>query len=437
MSLELEPPDELLSVSALTHQIKALLERSVGEFWIRGEVSNLRRQASGHLYFTLKDDQAQISAVMFRGDAARISGIIEDGMEAVIYGGLSVYAQRGNYQIVVRILQPAGEGVLRQRFEALKAKLAAEGLFDRDRKRPIPQLPSRIAVITSASGAALRDFISILKRRHWRGLVRILPVRVQGTEAAPEIVAMLRKANAEHLGDVIVLTRGGGSLEDLWPFNEEAVARAISASELPVISAVGHEIDYSLSDFAADQRSETPSAAAELLTSNYVEFVDGITHANRRLHRLVDQRLKFEAERLDRMKASLARQTPRHRIEQAWLMIDDWRAQLTQKGVKRLHAARLDLAEKRFHLSKHSPVLPVKHARRLLDQLRSRLLQASPEAPLRRGYVLVRDQHRTLITRRAQLSKKAKLELEWIDGTLRLDPKKQDLAKQTDLPLGD
>lgn len=437
MSLEPEPPEELLSVSALTHQIKALLERSVGEFWIRGEISNLRRQASGHLYFTLKDNDAQISAVMFRGDANRISGQISDGMEAIIYGGLSVYAPRGNYQIIVRILQPGGEGLLRQRFEALKAKLDAEGLFDRERKQPIPQLPARLAVITSASGAALKDFLSILERRDWRGLVRILPVRVQGKEAAPEIVAMIEKANAENLGDVIVLTRGGGSLEDLWPFNEEAVARAIAASQLPLISAVGHEIDYSLSDFAADQRAETPSAAAELLTSNYVEFRKGIDAYRQRLRRIVDQRLKFETERIERMRNTLARQTPQHRIEQAWLKFDDLRSRLAQKGDTKLQAARLKLAETRLSLSKHSPELPIKHARQMLDQVASRLAQVSPEAPLRRGYVLVRDRKQNLITRRAHLPKNAKLELEWIDGTLRLDPKKKDVAEQTGLPLED
>mgnify|MGYP006076899623 CR=1 FL=1 len=437
MSLEPEPPEELLSVSALTHQIKALLERSVGEFWIRGEISNLRRQASGHLYFTLKDDGAQISAVMFRGDASRISGQISDGMEAIIYGGLSVYPPRGNYQIVVRILQPGGEGVLRQRFEALKAKLAAEGLFDRERKQLIPKLPARLAVITSATGAALKDFVSILQRREWRGHVRILPVRVQGKEAALEIVAMIEKANAENLGDVIILTRGGGSLEDLWPFNEEAVARSIAASSLPIISAVGHEIDYSLSDFAADQRAETPSAAAELLTSNFVEFHESIDTFRQRLRRLVDQRLKFEAERIERMKITLERQTPQHRIEQAWLKLDDLRTQLAQKGVAKLQASRLELAKKHLSLSKHSPELPIKHARQLLGQLASRLTQSSPEAPLRRGYVLVRDRKQNLITRRAHLPKNAKLELEWIDGTLRLDPKKKEVAEQTGLALED
>lgn len=430
-----EPSETPLTVGALTQRIKLLLERSVGEVWVRGEVSNLRQQSSGHLYFTLKDAEAQLSAVIFRPDAARLPAPLREGMSVVAFGRISVYAPRGGYQLVARVIQPAGEGELRRRFEALKARLAAEGLFAAERKRPLPRLPSRIVLITSPTGAALRDFLSILRRRRWRGTVRLLPVRVQGVEAAPEIAAMLELANAHALGDLVVVTRGGGSLEDLWPFNEEAVARAVAASALPVISAVGHEIDFTLSDFAADVRAETPSAAAELISSEFVEFAESIGQLRRRLHQGTLRHLASLRLRLDAQRQTLRAHNPRYRVEQAWMRLDELAAR-RRRAWEQAHArARDELAALRLRLARQAPGERLKWAREHLRHLAIRLRQASPESALQRGYAIVRRPGGPIVARRADLPRRASIEVEWIDGTARFSPAKADRGTQLDLPL--
>ncbi|MFO7724466.1 MAG: exodeoxyribonuclease VII large subunit, partial [Oceanipulchritudo sp.] len=262
------------SVTALTREIKALLETAYPVVRIRGEISNLRRQASGHVYFSLKDAGASISCVCFRNDAMRLPLRLRDGLQVLGSGRLAVYEPRGNYQVIFRTLEEDGVGRLQQAFLELKEKLGAEGLFDKSRKKPLPRLPGTIAFVTSASGAALRDFISILERRRWGGRLIVIPARVQGTGAAAEIVRGIETANRESLCDLLVIGRGGGSLEDLWPFNEESLARAVAASRIPLISAVGHETDFTLSDFAADLRAETPSAAAEWITSAWQNLIE-------------------------------------------------------------------------------------------------------------------------------------------------------------------
>lgn len=431
-----EPTDPPLSIGALTQQIKRLLEGSIGDVWVRGEISNLRRQSSGHLYFTLKDSEAQVSAVIFRHDADKLDVAIDEGMAVLAYGRLTVYAPRGNYQLIVRVASPEGEGDLRRRFEALKAKLTAEGLFSRDRKRPLPRLPRTLAVITSPTGAALRDFLSIVERRSWRGTVRILPVRVQGAEATPEIAAMVAYANQHALGDVIVLTRGGGSLEDLWPFNEEAVARAVAASELPVVSAVGHEIDFSLSDFAADVRAETPSAAAELLTSDFLEFAESVARLRRRLGQTVQQRMTHQRLHLRALHEQLRSNTPRHRVEQAWLRLDELttrRLGLWERTSARYSKALTDL---RHRLATVDPSERLSRAQEHLHHLAIRLRQASPEATLQRGYAMVRDAKGHLITRRSGLKPHSSIIVEWADGRAPFGPPTASKNAQMDLPLG-
>ena len=270
-------PETVLTVSALTRSIRSLLEAEIGTVWVEGEISNLRVQSSGHQYFTLKDESAQLSCVLFRGNAAKLSAPLRDGNQVQVYGEITVYEARGNYQMIVRTVQPKGLGSLQQRFEALKQKLANEGLFDNEWKKPIPRFPHCVALVTSPTGAAIRDMLNILTRRAPWLRVMVFPVRVQGQGAEVEIaqaIAMLNRA--EEIGlpvpDTIVVGRGGGSLEDLWNFNEEVVARAIFASEIPIISAVGHEIDFTISDFVADLRAPTPSAAAELLAPDVVEL---------------------------------------------------------------------------------------------------------------------------------------------------------------------
>jgi exodeoxyribonuclease VII large subunit len=269
--------ESVLTVSALTRSIRSLLESEIGSVWVEGEISNLRVQSSGHQYFTLKDESSQLSCVLFRGNATKLSAPLRDGNQVQVYGEITVYEARGSYQMIVRTVQPKGLGSLQQRFEALKQKLANEGLFDQDWKKPIPRFPRCVALVTSPTGAAIRDMLNILTRRAPWLRILVFPVRVQGQGAELEIAAAIQQLNrAEDIGlpvpDTIVVGRGGGSLEDLWNFNEEVVARAIFASEIPIISAVGHEIDFTISDFVADLRAPTPSAAAELLAPDVTEL---------------------------------------------------------------------------------------------------------------------------------------------------------------------
>jgi exodeoxyribonuclease VII large subunit len=255
---------QTLTVSELTARIKDMLEGSFPAVWVSGEISNFSRPQSGHCYFTLKDDIAQIRAVMWRGTALKLKFAMSDGLEVLCRGHLDVYAPRGSYQLVVDELEPKGVGALELALRKLREKLSAEGLFDPARKRPLPVFPKRIAFVTSPTGAAVRDFLEVLRRR-WRGVeVLIIPARVQGDGSVTEIVAGIRAANRlKPAPDVLIVGRGGGSLEDLWSFNEEAVVRAIAASRIPTVSAVGHEIDVTLADLVADVRALTPSEAAE------------------------------------------------------------------------------------------------------------------------------------------------------------------------------
>ncbi|MFM8809479.1 MAG: exodeoxyribonuclease VII large subunit, partial [Chthoniobacterales bacterium] len=280
-------PPRPWSVTRLNREVRSCLEGVIGQVWVEGEISNLRRQPSGHQYFSLKDEACQVSCVLFRG-AGSSAPALRDGMQVELHGQIGVYEPRGQYQIVVRRVQPRGAGELEAKLRALQEKLRAEGLFDATRKRPLPPHPTRVGVVTSPSGAAIRDFLQVLRRRAPHLAVFIAPVRVQGRGASLEIAAAV-EAFSDHARsgfpavDVVVVTRGGGSLEDLWEFNEEIVARAIVACRMPVISAVGHEIDHTTSDLAADVRAPTPSAAAEILSADRAETLQRLTAAVRRL----------------------------------------------------------------------------------------------------------------------------------------------------------
>ena len=264
MSSENQSP-KVFTVSSLTEQIKDLLEENFDFIWVEGEISNFRKPASGHCYMVLKDEKAQLRAVMFRTQSRYLKFTPEDGTKVLAQGRIAVYEPRGEYQIILDYIEPVGVGALALAFEQLKKKLAAEGFFDEAIKRPLPFLPQKVAVITSPTGAAIRDFLKVIQRRFANIEITIVPVKVQGDEAAKEIVEALKTVNRELDVDVIVLTRGGGSLEDLCAFNQEELAHAIRGSRIPVVSAVGHEIDTTISDLAADLRAPTPSAAAELL----------------------------------------------------------------------------------------------------------------------------------------------------------------------------
>jgi exodeoxyribonuclease VII large subunit len=280
---DIAPERRIWKVSELTDRISELLERAFPDVWIEGEVSNFRPAQSGHLYFTLKDAGAQIRCVCFRDQARSLKFRPEDGLQVTIRGSLGVYEVRGEYQIYVSYIEPVGAGALQLAFEQLKKKLETEGLFDEERKKPLPVLPRCIGVITSPTGAAVRDILRVLKRRFANVHVRLFPVKVQGEGAAKEIAAALGYFNRAKFADVIILARGGGSLEDLWAFNEEAVARAIAASEIPVITGVGHETDFTIADFVSDVRAPTPSAAAEIVVRSRQEFERHISEHQRRL----------------------------------------------------------------------------------------------------------------------------------------------------------
>src|SRR5690606_35272474 len=265
---------EILSVSQLNRRAKQLLETHLPLLWVEGELSNVSQPSSGHWYFTLKDDQAQVRCAMFRNRNMLVRFKPQQGQQVLVRARVSLYEGRGDYQLIAEHMEEAGTGALQRAFEALKAKLGAEGLFDEARKRPIPTLPRHIGVITSPTGAAIRDVLTVLERRFPSIPVTVIPVAVQGKESAPQIVRALELANRCGLFDVLLLTRGGGSLEDLWSFNEEAVARAVAASQLPVVCAVGHEVDFSIADFVADLRAPTPSAAAELMTPDGEDWLE-------------------------------------------------------------------------------------------------------------------------------------------------------------------
>lgn len=413
----LSPSNDIYTVTELTREIKGLLEGTFPILGLRGEISNLRQQQSGHVYFSLKDASASISCVCFRNDAMRLTVRLRDGLEVVGTGRLAVYEPRGQYQVILRSIREDGIGRLQQAFLALKEKLEAEGLFDRDRKRPLPTLSRTIGFVTSDTGAALQDFISILRRRSWSGRLVVIPARVQGEGAAAEIVRGIQAANRHQLCELLVVGRGGGSLEDLWPFNEEIVARAIAASAIPVISAVGHETDFTLSDFVADFRAETPSAAAEWITSNHLHFLDKWDALQDRLNRALLQHLERGQHRLTLAKAHLMHHHPRNQLDQAQLRLDELQGRLAQTLLTSLRDSRqrLQMAQTRFRSLR--PEIQIRHSRENLRQLRLRLINNSHQATLNRGYALIRNEHREVISQAVQIKGQAPFVVEMRDGS--------------------
>ena len=287
----------IFSVSEITKRIKHLLEETFFDIWVRGEISNLRTASSGHIYFTIKDEGAVIKAVLFRGYQKAIPFEPEDGMNVIVHGNIDVFDKRGEYQIIVDLMEPEGIGALQLAFEQLKEKLHKEGLFDEAHKKKIPTFPDTIGIVTSPTGAALRDILNIVERRYSGIRVIIYPVLVQGEGASEEIAQAIGNANRRSEVDVLIVGRGGGSIEDLWPFNEEIVARAIYDSHIPVISAIGHEIDFTISDFVADLRAPTPSAAAELVVKNKVELLKWSRELIIRLYNSIDRMISFRREK--------------------------------------------------------------------------------------------------------------------------------------------
>ena len=401
----------ILTPSSLNRLVRELLGDALPQVWIEGELSNVAKPASGHLYFTLKDRTAQVRCAMFKQSCSTLRFRPLDGMQVLLRARVGLYEPRGEFQLVAEYMEPAGEGALQRAFEELKARLSAEGLFAPERKRPLPRFARRIGVITSGTGAAVRDVLSVLARRWPLVEVEVLAVPVQGREAPPAIVNMLRKASACGRYDVLLLTRGGGSLEDLWAFNEEAVARAIHASAVPVMSAVGHEIDFSIADFVADLRAPTPSAAAELLVPDAVAIGRQLRQLRQRLAAVQQARVQSHTQRVDLLLARLHNQRPQARLarDRERLLHLQHRLTTTLHAQTQQHRTSLERAYSRLlalHPRTRLPLLMQRlneqqqRLRRAIEQRRERdetrlrhlghaLHAVSPLATLERGYAIL------------------------------------------------
>ncbi|CAM3556856.1 exodeoxyribonuclease VII large subunit [Parendozoicomonas haliclonae] len=433
MSFYFDPPQhqpgapsadrKVLSVSDLNRQAKRLLEVSFPSVWVEGELSNVARPRSGHWYFTLKDQDAQVRCAMFRGSNIKVRFQPAEGLQVLIRAKVSLYEGRGDYQLIAEHMEEAGAGALQRAFEQLKNKLAAEGLFAEANKQPLPNMPSHIAVVTSPTGAAIRDILTVFRRRFPAMTITVIPTAVQGNEAAPQIVYALQQAQQLRGVDAIIVGRGGGSMEDLWPFNEEIVARAIAACPIPVVSAVGHEVDFTIADFTADYRAPTPSAAAEILSPNQIELNNSLLGHQQMLTRLMSQRLSVAGQNLNHLRSRLRH--PGERLREQSQHLDDLDIRLRQAMRQNLHQASAQLADRRERLQKHNPAGKLERMATLQQQLEERLKRAisaviqnrkqglgslaaeldaySPLATLQRGYSITQSATGQIITSNNQV----------------------------------
>lgn len=433
------PASEILTVSQLNQRARQLLEDVFPRIWVEGEISNLARPASGHLYFTLKDAQAQIRCAFFRQNAARTRQIIENGSLVKLAARVSLYEGRGDYQLIVEQLEAAGEGALRAAFEALKQQLLAEGLFDQQRKKDLPKYPRRIAVVTSPTGAVWQDILSVFARRAPQIALTQVPTAVQGKEATAQIVQALKLADRGQF-DAIILARGGGSLEDLWCFNEEIVARTIADSITPIVSAIGHETDISISDFVADVRAPTPTAAAELLAPERQALLQRIDYLQQRLQRRLSDRLKTLNQQLHGLNARIRH--PKQRIEQSMQRLDELELRLTRACTQLLQSnqqqvqlwqARLQIQHPQTLLNQQQQWLT--HLQQALTKNMAMLLNTeqkklkgmaqalhlvSPLATLDRGYSILRDENQQVIRSNQQVRSGQQLQAHLAEGQLRI-----------------
>jgi exodeoxyribonuclease VII large subunit len=433
----------ILKPAQLNALARDLLEGSFAQVWVQGEISNFSRPGSGHLYFTLKDERAQVRCALFKQKAMYLRFVPRDGLQVLVRGRLTLYEARGDYQLVLEHMEDAGEGALRQAFEVLKSRLAAEGLFAAERKRALPRFVRRLGLITSPRGAAVQDVLSVLSRRFPMLEVEVLPVLVQGEGAAAQITAMLGSAASSDRYDALLLTRGGGSLEDLWSFNDEALVRAIVASPIPVVSAVGHEIDFSLADFAADLRAPTPSAAAELLVPERMELIARVEQLRRRLDAALARQHTALAQRSDQAWLRLQSLRPQQRLERGRDRLELLRSRLDtsllgglQLRLDRLRrvAHSLDRQHPRERLAaqaQRGALLDqrlraglqrhVENSKLSLQGLARALHSVSPFATLARGYAIVRDPASSKVLRRARdTAIGEELDAQLAEGSLRL-----------------
>lgn len=415
--------NRVYSVSQLNREVRTVLEGGFPLIWLEGEISNLSRPASGHLYFSLKDADAQVRCALFRNRGRLIQHPLRNGMQVRVRARITLYEPRGEFQLQIEHLEDAGEGALRRAFEDLKRKLDAEGLFATERKRPLPRFPRRIGLITSPGGAAIRDVLSVLRRRFPALPVLVYPTAVQGSEAPAGIVQALQLAGQRHDCDLLLLVRGGGSLEDLQAFNEERVARAIVACPIPVVSGVGHETDVSIADFAADLRAPTPSAAAELVSPDRAEWQARFTQLETRLHAIVRRRLQDRRQHLERLRQRLERLHPGRQLRQHAQRLDELEQRLRNALRRRLLERRRHLTALTARLRLLSPGVRLRQCRQRLDTLQQRLYRAmtrsleqrrqrlaiagrslqtvSPLQTLHRGYAIARNPETRVIVRDA------------------------------------
>jgi len=433
------PSRRIWPVRELVSQVRELVEQQYGDVWVEGEISNFRPAPSGHVYFTLKDADAQLPIVLFRRQAMLLRFRPEDGLHVLVRGRVSVYEQRGQMQLVAETMEPVGAGSLQLAFEQLKERLKAEGLFDAARKRPLPAFPHTAGIITSPTGAVIRDFLNIVARRHSGLNVLLFPVSVQGESAPAEIESALAELNASGLVDLIVLARGGGSLEDLAAFNSERVARAIVASKLPVVSAIGHETDFTIADFAADLRAPTPSAAAELITEAQHKIAEHLANQSHRLERATRFQLLQARQRLTRLPISRAESRVSTLLHRQAQRLDDFSFRLESALIAQLRHRQDRVADLSATVLRHDPRQALADARERLQALRTRIDRSlertlrraavrigavdarlhslSPLAVLDRGYALVLSEEGALIRSTTQLNPGDQLTTRLADGS--------------------
>lgn len=418
-SSELEQRQEIYTVSRLNNVVKFLLEDTFPSIWVEGEISNFAAPGSGHWYFSLKDSSAQVKCALFKGSQRKLGFTPKDGMHVLIRARASLYENRGDYQLIADFMEERGEGKLRRAYEALKKKLEAAGLFDKAHKKELPSFPKTIGIVTSSTGAAVRDILHVLKRRYAYAPVIIYPTLVQGTTAAPTIVNAIELANRRKECDVLIIARGGGSLEDLWPFNEEIVAHAIFKSEIPIVSGVGHEVDFTIADFVADVRAPTPSAAAEIITPDCAELLQLLTRHEQMLLRQMQNKLNAMKQNLSWQQKHLAQQHPKRRLTEKMQRLDFCELTLTQLQTRLLNKLQTKLVELDNRLHRKNPLTrinTIQHQLQMQQQQlqnlvsvqiqkqKTRLANAaakldglSPLATLTRGYAIAQDKHHAVL----------------------------------------
>jgi exodeoxyribonuclease VII large subunit len=443
----------ILTVAELNAEVNQLLMRGFPLLWVEAEISNLARPASGHLYFTLKDNKSQIRSAMFRNRNMKLNIKPENGMKVLVRGRVGLYEPRGEYQFIAEHMEDAGIGQLQREFEALKKKLSEAGFFDEGHKKPLPEYPKRIAIITSPTGAAIRDILNVLKRRSPQTPILIYPVCVQGDSAKGQIEAAIRRADKDDSCDVIILTRGGGSIEDLWCFNEENVAKAIYHAETPIVCGVGHEIDFTIADFVADLRAPTPSAAAELITADVRQLLTDVTQNKIWLQQQLIKTIQEKQQKLDWLTARLELQKPSTKVQQQSQRLDEMTARLHLQLQTLLNNNVLQLNSFRARLQANQPIKKIEDSKQALRYLQTRLSQSvtskikndqsrfslhmakldaiSPLKTLDRGYSIIKDrQTGQLISSVKDVTNNQTLTIRLKDGDVNAIAKHDSISKQ-------